>query len=987
MVALEAIIGLFEKAPQAFLVLDRAGRVLHANAKAMRDLGLNAWDLPGMGFERLLHGLPPDEARNWFLQTFDRPGLMSQSCTWRREDASDLPVRMSALGLGTETGDRLFIWGQDLSAEQHQLDCLLASASHQRHLAEGIFALAQTRTKAEASQALMDRAAAVLPGLHWFLGGVEPEAFSRMVTPVGWEPLLHDRIGPVLEGLGLLIRESGFAREVFDNRRLCFVEDVLAAPELIHSSPGTASGLRSLLGVPLVFEGRITGTLFGVGIQDEPPVSPDEVQLSILQDLARITALALERIQTAASLEESAGLARNLASAVRELAGAADEAALVDALFAWAAKLAPLPEWWYNHYDPATQTAVTTHWTPGLEAYGTAADIRRPVDVSHSPLLLDMYSGHKGVCIPRCEGHPDLPDWELWPFRTLLGLPLVHEGQVVGSLYGGSFGSQGHILLSNDRFSAMESLAEAAGLVLNRLRNRRDREAEEARFRMLFEQSPDPILLLSEGRIEDANASASRLFGLERSAMIGRLMSAFSPDFQPDGGSSLADCQARMAAALAGEHQGFEWTFLCANGREAICQVNLTRLEHGDQPILHASVRDLTAQKQADLDRAALERQLFQAQKMESLGVLAGGIAHDFNNLLMGVLGHAGLALEQLSPLSPVRRNLESIQKAGQRAADLTRQMLAYSGRGQFVVRHLDLTTQVEEMLHLLEVSLPKTVVLNLDLRKALPAVSADASQIQQVIMNLVINAAEAIGEAPGAITLATGAQQLAASAMEQMLVGQEATPGTFVFLEVTDTGCGMDADTLARIFEPFFTTKFTGRGLGLSAIMGIVRGHKGALQVCSEVGQGTSFKVLFPAMDVCAEPQANQGQEPQWAGNGVILVVDDDETVRAVARQALELKGFEVLEAHDGMVAVQQVKAHPAIGLVLLDMTMPHMGGEETFREMRLIQPDLRVILSSGYNELEAMTRFRGKGLRGFLQKPYGPRELIAKIQGILEA
>jgi PAS domain S-box-containing protein len=662
--------------------------------------------------------------------------------------------------------------------------------------------------------------------------------------------------------------------------------------------------------------------------------------------------------------------------------------ALVATLFRWAVRLAPLPEWWFNRYDPATRTTITTHWTPGLEAFGTPEEICRPVSVRDSPMLEGMHLSHKGIHIPRCEGHPDLPAQEIWPFRTFVGLPLVHEGLVVGTLSGGSFGSQGHVQVSGDSFGALGSLAEAAGLVMNRLLARKALEAEEARFRLLFEQSPDPILLISDEGIVDSNAAASLLFGFERAAMPGRPMLSLSPERQTDGTLSEDGFREHLEGALLGAHQRFEWTFLCADGREAACLVKLTRLEHGNQPIIHAIVRDLTAQKQAELERAALERQLFQAQKMESLGVLAGGIAHDFNNLLMGVLGHAGLALEQLNPLHPARRNLESIQKAGQRAADLTRQMLAYSGRGQFVVHHLDLTSQVQEMLHLLEVSLPKTVVLNLDLRRGLPAVSADASQIQQVIMNLVINAAEAIGEKSGAITLATGAKHLDGTDMGKMLVGQDAAPGLYVYLEVTDTGCGMDADTLGRIFEPFFTTKFTGRGLGLSAIMGIVRGHQGALRVYSEVGQGTTFKVLFPAQGATAESLASPGLEAPWAGSGVILVVDDDETVRAVARQALELKGFQVLDAHDGRVALDLVRQHcGAIDLVLLDMTMPHMGGEAAFREMRLIRPDLSVILSSGYNEMESMSRFMGKGLKGFIQKPYGPRDLLAKVQEVLGA
>ena len=987
-VAVEAVIQLFEKASLAFHLMDREGRILHANPRFLDYLGMTAEDLPSIRFERLRHDLHPDQARAWFLRTFDRPGEASELGTWLRRDGTELPVRISAAGLRTEAGDRLFVWGRDHTEEKLITDRLMESAGLQRHLAEGIYALSLTRTTEEAFQVLMGRAAAILPGPHWFLGRVETEAGERRVTLAGWTPSLRARIGPAIQGLGIPIFDTGFAREVYDHRRLCFVEDAMASPDMIHPSISKAYALKSLLGVPLVFEGRITGVLFGVGFQDEPPFSPRETQFSILQNLARISALALERIQAEVRLDASATLAQNLAAAVRDLAGATDEDVLVAALFRWAAQLAPLPEWWFNRYDPATGTAMTTYWTPGLETFGTPDDIRRPVSVSQNLMLEEMYSSHKGVYLPRCEGHPDFPDQEIWPYRTFVGVPLVHEGQVVGTLSGGSFGSQGHIQVSGERFGALGSLAEAAGLVMNRLLARRALEEEEARFRLLFEQSPDPILLISHASVLDANAAAAHLFGMEHDAMLGAPVFAFSPEQQPDGASSSDGYRTHLEEALLGSHQWFEWTFLGAQGREAICQVKLTRLEHGDQPIIHAIVRDLTAQKRADADRTALERQLFQAQKMESLGVLAGGIAHDFNNLLMGVLGHAGLALEQLNPLHPARRNLESIQKAGQRAADLTRQMLAYSGRGQFIVRHLDLTSQVEEMLHLLEVSLPKTVVLNLDLRGGLPAVSADASQIQQVIMNLVINAAEAIGDVSGAITLATGARQIDATDLGKMLVGQDAVPGMYVYLEVTDTGCGMDADTLNRIFEPFFTTKFTGRGLGLSAIMGIVRGHRGALRVYSEVGQGTTFKEFFPAQTLTAESLMAQGREAAYTGSGVILVVDDDETVRTVARQALELKGFQVLDAHDGRGAVELVRQHDgAIAMVLLDMTMPHMGGEAAFREMRLIQPDLRVVLSSGYNEVEAMSRFMGKGLKGFIQKPYGPRELLAKIQDVLEA
>ena len=984
----EALFGLFEHTSIAFHVMDRTGRVLHANARFMAYLGLAGEDLPAVGFEHLRQDLPPDGARAWFLRAFDQPGEASQSATWRRQDGSVLPVRLSVVGLRTVAGDRLFIWSRDHTAEQLLADRQRESADLQRHLAEGIYALSLTRTREETFQVLMGRAAAVLPGPHWFVGRVESEEGQRRVSLAGWTPSLRARIGPAIDGLGIPIFDTGFAREVYDHHRLCFVADAPAAPDMIQPSLAKAYALRGLLGVPLVFEGRITGVLFAVGFQEEPPFSPREAQCSVLQNLARIAALVLERLQAEARLEVSAGLARDLATAVRDLAGAAEEGALVAALFHWAARLVPLPEWWFNRYDPGTRTATTTRWTPGIEAFGTPEDIQRPVSIEDSPTLRGIHESHQATLIPRCEGHPDLPDLDLWPFRTLVSLPLAHEGDVVGTLNGGSFGEQGHVQVTNDRFKALESLAEAAGLVLNRLHATKALEDEEARFRLIFEQSPDPIALLVRGLIVDVNQAMVALFGYSIEGLVGANPTRLSPALQPSGVPSDEAALTFLAEVKTGERNRFEWTFLHATGREMICEVAITRYLLGDQRIYHAVIRDITAQKRAEVERVTLERQLFQAQKMESLGVLAGGIAHDFNNLLMGVLGHAGLALEQLNPLHPGRRNLEAIQKAGLRAADLTRQMLAYSGRGQFVVRHLDLTSQVEEMMHLLEVSLSKTVVLNLDLHKGLPAVSADASQIQQVIMNLVINAAEAIGDASGAITLATGAQHLDATAMGRMLVGQDAPSGFYVYLEVTDTGCGMDAETLDRIFEPFYTTKFTGRGLGLSAIMGIVRGHKGALRVYSEVGKGTTFKVLLPAAGATAEASAGPARETAWRGSGLVLVVDDDETVRAVARQALELKGFRVMDAHDGRVAVDLVREHGgAIDLVLLDMTMPHMGGEAAFRAMRLLQPDLRVILSSGYNEIEALGRFMGKGLKGFIQKPYGPRELLAKIQGVLEA
>jgi len=858
------------------------------------------------------------------------------------------------------------------------------------HLAEGIYALSLARTREEVFRVLLGRVSEVQPGAHWFLGQIEEREGRRTVELVASTPSLEARFGAAGQGPGFPLFDTALAREICDHHRLCWVADVATSPGRVPPALAEALALRSLLGLPLIFEGRIKGLLFAATFRDEAAFLPGEEALAIIQNLTRIGALALERIRVEDRLAETALLFRDLARAVHDLAEAADEDVLVAHLFQWATRLAPLTEWWFNRFDPSARTCQTTHWTPGLEAYGTVEGIRRPDPVDGDPILERVHLRQKAVHIRRWEDLPARPGRQGWPgpIRTWVGLPLAHEGTVAGSLSGGSYGDQGHVEISEEQFEALQSLAETAGLVLNRLHARKALEVQETRFRLLFEQSPDPTALLAHGLILDVNKASVELLGHPRQALLGVNPILLSPALQSSGVPSREAAMAFLAEVKAGFRNRFEWTFLHASGREVPCEVAITQYLLGTRHIYHAVFRDLTDQKRAEAERTILERQLFQAQKMESLGVLAGGIAHDFNNLLMGVLGHAGLALEQLNPLHPVKHNLEAIQKAGQRAADLTRQMLAYSGRGQFEVRNLDLSVQVEEMLHLLEVSLPKTVVLNLGLKKGLPAVSVDVSQIQQVIMNLVINAAEAIGEAPGAITLATGAQPVDKAAAQTMLVGQDIAPGTYVYLEVADTGCGMDQDTLSRIFEPFFTTKFTGRGLGLSAIMGIVRGHKGALRVYSEIGHGTTFKVLLPALGTGPEALAAPGEESSWTGSGIVLVVDDDETVRAVARQTLEMKGFQVLEARDGQEAVDLVRVQgAAIGVVLLDMTMPRMGGEEAFREMRLLHPDIRVILSSGYNEVEAMSRFMGKGLKGFIQKPYGPRELLAKIQDILES
>ncbi len=397
---------------------------------------------------------------------------------------------------------------------------------------------------------------------------------------------------------------------------------------------------------------------------------------------------------------------------------------------------------------------------------------------------------------------------------------------------------------------------------------------------------------------------------------------------------------------------------------------------------------DITASKRAESEQRSLEAQVLHAQKLESLGILAGGIAHDFNNLLVAMLGHADLALKDLADPGRVQQHLEEIRVATRRARELTNQMLAYSGKGRFVVRSLRLGEVVTEMGHLLEATIPKKVALRHALAEDLPAVEADVAQLRQVVMNLVTNAAEAIGEGGGTITLATGRQQVSPGDLRAALSRERLPGGEYVFLEVSDDGCGMDATTRERLFEPFFTTKFQGRGLGLAAVLGIVRGHRGTIEVASEPGKGSSFKVLLPVGRGDAPPLDEPAPDETSAAplQGTVLVVDDEEVVREVTREMLEGSGLDVLTAADGVEALEVFGEHrERIALVVLDMTMPRMDGEEAFRELRRLDPRVRVILTSGYDEQETTNRFVGERLAGFLQKPFTLQDLERKLRAVL--
>ena len=400
-----------------------------------------------------------------------------------------------------------------------------------------------------------------------------------------------------------------------------------------------------------------------------------------------------------------------------------------------------------------------------------------------------------------------------------------------------------------------------------------------------------------------------------------------------------------------------------------------------------ATFQDFSAHRQAERKRLDFERRLLQSQKLESIGVLAGGIAHDFNNLLTGVLGHANFARGELARGSTnVDHLLAQVESSAQRAADLCRQLLAYAGKGQIVVRLIDLNVAVQQSVPLLKLSIAKKVTLDLQLGAGLPPLRGDPSQINQILLNLVANASEAIGAAPGTVTIRTERVNVTPMDMLTLIASPEMEPGTFNCLEVRDTGCGIGPETIAHIFEPFFTTKFVGRGLGLSAVLGIVQGHRGGVRVTSQVGAGTTFELFFPV--VATSVRGTTSPFPNAAPQrGTVLVVDDDLTIREFTSAILIGAGYNVVTAVDGEDALVKLRRDPTqFDAVLLDLTMPKLDGEDTLIAMRMISANLPVVLTSGYGEQAVVQRFVGRGLADFLPKPFMGDALLKVIDTVIE-
>ena len=511
------------------------------------------------------------------------------------------------------------------------------------------------------------------------------------------------------------------------------------------------------------------------------------------------------------------------------------------------------------------------------------------------------------------------------------------------------------------------------------------------RFRSIVEASPVPYAINDEHQnITYVNPAFTATFGYSREDIP--TLADWWPRAYPDPDYRqwcVGEWGRRFehAKQTGTPFEAFEVRIKAKDQTDRFAMVGALSQDRGLPDTHVVALLDVTERKRAEQARLNLERQVQHSQKLESLGILAGGIAHDFNNLLMAIVGNASIALATLSEASPARASIEALLVSARRASQVADQMLAYSGRGKFVVAPLSLSELVAEMSQLLEVAVPKNVVLRTKLDADLPRFDGDATQVRQVIMNLLTNAAEAIGEHAGTVTLTTGVKMCSrafldgASIVRDQVKGSPPKEARYVYLSVTDTGSGMAPETRERIFEPFFTTKFTGRGLGLSALLGIVQGHEGAIEICSTLGKGTTFNVLFPASSsvataVVAEAPA-QMRSPAL-GRGLVLLVDDEEPIRVAVAQLLEILGYDVLSAADGAQAIELFRERRGdVSAVILDLTMPVLSGEQTFHQLRELQPDVKVILASGYSNVEVSRRFATGALAGFLKKPFDFDEL----------
>ncbi|MFQ5518948.1 MAG: ATP-binding protein, partial [Mariprofundus sp.] len=548
-----------------------------------------------------------------------------------------------------------------------------------------------------------------------------------------------------------------------------------------------------------------------------------------------------------------------------------------------------------------------------------------------------------------------------WWLARALTRPLEHMGDVIEKTKSGDLNRRIDLVGQNE----ITQLGMTFNRMLDTLAERdKNLHTQQRLMQVLLDAAPVGIWMLGmDRRVTFMNKAFAQAVGIPEQAFVDAEHYA---DLLPEEVASQCiesdeRCFEMKALVTSQEH------IPCVDGKTHIFDIVKAPLqnEQGEMTGLVGIAIDATYRLEADAEKEQMQKQVEHTQRLESLGVLAGGITHDFNNLLTSIMGSAALAEQKIMDDPAMgKEHLSRIVLSSEKAALLCKQMLAYSGKGHFIIKPVNLSSMVESVTSLLGVSIHRTIELKYRMSEQLPNIEADEAQLQQVVMNLVINASDAIGEMSGVISIATGVMHADAAYLSQTTdqSGIALDAGDYVYLEVSDTGCGMSQETQQRLFEPFYTTKFTGRGLGMSAVQGIVRGHHGAMFLQSEPDKGTTFRVLFPASAAITKGISSSSEQltDAWKPAGSVLIIDDEEMIRETAAMMLEGIGFETLSAVDGLDGVEVYRQHQdKIAAVLLDMTMPKLDGHGCFRELKRINPQVKVVLSSGYNEQEATSQF----------------------------
>lgn len=505
-------------------------------------------------------------------------------------------------------------------------------------------------------------------------------------------------------------------------------------------------------------------------------------------------------------------------------------------------------------------------------------------------------------------------------------------------------------------------------------------QESEAKYRSIFENSPAAILIydVELGRYVDCNENAVELFNMSREKLFKVGPSELNPETQPDGRETKSIIRKNINDILKGKNILVEWNVKSSDGEIIPCLVSLVKLPISNKTLIRTSLLDLRHRKKIEQEKNELQKQIMHTQKLESLGIVAGGIAHDFNNLLAGILGYTSIALQEIERDSEIKPYLQKIKKITHDAAEVTNQMLAYSGKAKFKKEYSKLSKIVKEMRQLLRITVSKTIDIEYN-HSVSSDLRIDKVQVKQVILNLVINAAESYKNEKGSIKITTDEISKPVQNPRYYYYGKFQNQD-YSYIEVEDFGSGISKENLKKIFDPFFTTKFTGRGLGLSVVLGIVKGHHGIIEVESSLGRGTRFRIYFPTIDTGSKLITNTKSKAaiQIIQSSTVLICEDEKYIRDMLSNMLAEMGFEVILAENGEIGIDKFKQHNnEIGMVILDLTMPVMDGKQTLSELIQINPKLQVIMMSGYSKNELSGHPNYSEQVRFLQKPFEKEEL----------